>query len=136
MCILLINFWPIYQTQPLEVFCKTRCFYKLCKIHRKISAPEILFYKNCRPEARNFIKKEALAQVLFCEFCEISKNTVFTEHLLWLLLNIPLLCPTKISGIQNLPGVFMGCKMGTLARNGGKWTTITNIDILKVINTF
>ena len=28
----------------------------------------------------------------------------------------------------------MGCKMGTLARNGGKWTTITNIDILKVIN--
>ena len=23
----------------------------------------------------NFIKKETLAQVLFCEFCEISKNT-------------------------------------------------------------
>ena len=31
--------------------------------------------------ACNFIKKEALAQVFFCEFCEISKNTVFTEHL-------------------------------------------------------
>ena len=28
-----------------------------------------------------FIKKEALVQVLFCEFCEISKSTFFTEHL-------------------------------------------------------
>ena len=29
----------------------------------------------------NFIKKEALAQVFSCEYCEISKNTFFTEHL-------------------------------------------------------
>ena len=29
----------------------------------------------------NFIKKETLAQVLSCEFCEISKNTFYTEHL-------------------------------------------------------
>ena len=29
----------------------------------------------------NFIKKEALAQVFFCEFYEIFKNTFFTEHL-------------------------------------------------------
>ena len=28
-----------------------------------------------------FIKKEVLAQVFSCEFCEISKNTFFTEHL-------------------------------------------------------
>ena len=33
-----------------------------------------------------FIKKEALTQVFSCEFCEISKNTFFTEHLRWLLL--------------------------------------------------
>ena len=32
--------------------------------------------------ARNFIKKESLTQVFSCEFCEISKNTFFTEHLL------------------------------------------------------
>ena len=31
--------------------------------------------------AGSFIKKEALAQVFFCEFCEISKNIFFTEHL-------------------------------------------------------
>ena len=28
-----------------------------------------------RPQACNFIKKETLAQVFSCEFCEISKNT-------------------------------------------------------------
>ena len=30
----------------------------------------------------NFIKKEPLAQVFSCKFCEISKNTFFIEHLL------------------------------------------------------
>ena len=32
---------------------------------------------------RNFAKftGKHLAQVFFCEFCEISKNTFFTEHL-------------------------------------------------------
>ena len=32
-------------------------------------------------EACNFIEKETLPQELSCEFYEISKNTVFTEHL-------------------------------------------------------
>ena len=30
-----------------------------------------------QPEACNFIKKETLAQVFFCEFCKILKNTFF-----------------------------------------------------------
>ena len=34
-----------------------------------------------KAEACNFVKKETLAQVLSCDFCEISKNTFFTEHL-------------------------------------------------------
>ena len=33
------------------------------------------------PQACNFIKKETLTQVFFCELCEISKKTVFTQHL-------------------------------------------------------
>ena len=33
-----------------------------------------------------FIKKETLAQVFSCEFCEISKNTFVIEHFWWLLL--------------------------------------------------
>ena len=34
-----------------------------------------------------FIKKETLAQVFSSEFCEISKNTFFTEHLWATVLN-------------------------------------------------
>ena len=31
--------------------------------------------------ACNFFKNETLAQVFSCEYCEISKNIFFTEHL-------------------------------------------------------
>ena len=33
-------------------------------------------------QACSSIKKETLAQVFSCEFCEISKNTFYTKHLL------------------------------------------------------
>ena len=32
-------------------------------------------------QENNFLKKETPAQVFSCEFCEISKNTFFAEHL-------------------------------------------------------
>ena len=61
-----------------------------------------------------FIKKETLAQTFSCEFYEISKNTFFTEHLRWLLLELffrryPLrICLNPIQG-----GLFRGCsRMG------------------------
>ena len=41
----------------------------------KTLAPESLFKESFRPEPSNFIKREALAHVFSCEFCEISKNT-------------------------------------------------------------
>ena len=31
--------------------------------------------------AYDFTNKETLVQVFSCEFCEISKNSFFTEHL-------------------------------------------------------
>ena len=37
--------------------------------------------QSLRHEACNIIKKETRAQVFPCEFCEISKNLFFTEHL-------------------------------------------------------
>ena len=40
-----------------------------------------LFFKKVAGAACNFIKKETLAQVFSCEFCEISKNIFFTEQL-------------------------------------------------------
>ena len=39
--------------------------------------------------ACNFIKKESLAQVFSCEFCEISRNTFFTELLRTTAFTIP-----------------------------------------------
>ena len=38
------------------------------------------------PESCNFIKKDTLTQLFFYEFCEISENIFFTEHLRRLLL--------------------------------------------------
>ena len=61
------------QKQPLEVFYKKRCSQKIGKIHRKTPLPE---------------PQETLAQVFSCEFCEISKTTLFTEHLRWHLLTL------------------------------------------------
>ena len=44
-----------------------KVFLENSKIQRKTPVPE--------SQAYNFIKKETLAQVFSCEFCEISKNT-------------------------------------------------------------
>ena len=52
-----------------------KVYLKIHKIHKKTPALE--------PQAKacDFIKKETLPQVFSCEFCKISKNTFFTEHL-------------------------------------------------------
>ena len=43
----------------------------------------------------NFIKKEILAQVFSFEFCEISKNTFFTENIWATASVIPFMVPLK-----------------------------------------
>ena len=52
-------------------------FLKISQNSLEKSLPEPFFNKvaGC-----NFIKKEALAQVFSCGFCEMFKNTFFTEH--------------------------------------------------------
>ena len=47
---------------------------------------QIITWLQKQPPKVFFIKKETLAQVFSGEFCEISKNTFFIEHLWWLLL--------------------------------------------------
>ena len=47
----------------------------------------------------NFIKKEALAQVFSCEFCQISKNTFLKEHL-WATASVRCLDTLKYSTFQ------------------------------------
>ena len=50
------------------------------KMFLKISqnSQKSTFATDC-PQVCNFIRKETLAQVFFCKFREISKNTFFTE---------------------------------------------------------
>ena len=75
--------WQSLILVKLQVFCKKRCSQKgVRKIHRKTR-------QSLRPKAKkkaSSCKKETPAQVLSCEFCEISKNTSFTEYFRTLLL--------------------------------------------------
>ena len=50
----------------------------------------LFFNKVARAQACNFIKKEALAQLFSCEFCENFKRIFLTEHLWRLLWSIHL----------------------------------------------
>ena len=60
---------------------------------------------NHRPEACNFIKKETLAQVFSCEFCEIYKNNFYHRTPLvaasGVLINFAILEPfsNKVAGL-------------------------------------
>ena len=58
-----------------------KVFLNISQNSRENACARVSFLIKLQAEARNFIKKEALAQVHSCEFCEISKNTFFTECL-------------------------------------------------------
>ena len=48
-------------------------------VNKQKQPPEVFYEKNF--EACNLIKKETVTHVTCCEFCEIFKNTFYTEHL-------------------------------------------------------
>ena len=52
------------------------------------SHPKVFYKKGVLRNlaACNFIKKETLAQMFSCEFCELLRTPFFIEHLWWLLL--------------------------------------------------
>ena len=56
-------------------------FLNISQNSQENTCARVSFLIKFEAEACNFIKKETLAQVLSCEFCEISGNTYFTEHL-------------------------------------------------------
>ena len=64
---------------------------KFRKIHRKAPVSESFFNKVAGLRPAILLKKK-LWHIFSCEFCEISKNTLFTEHLRWLLLILWLSC--------------------------------------------
>ena len=64
------------QKQPPEGFCKKRC-----SVKKGVLRNFAKFIGKHLCQGLFFNKKDTLAQVFSCEFCEISKNTFFTEHI-------------------------------------------------------
>ena len=62
-----------------EVFCENGVLENITKFTGKYLCQSLLFDKvaGLRSEVCNFIKKDTLAQVFSCEFCEIFKNNLF-----------------------------------------------------------
>ena len=69
------------QKQPPEGFYNKKLFLEISQISQENTCARVSFLIKLQSWACNFIKKESLAQVLSCEFCEISKNTFHTEHI-------------------------------------------------------
>ena len=81
----------MFRSSRPEVFCKEGVLRDFAKFTGKHLRKGLSFNKvaDLRPEACNFIIKEALAQVLFCEFfCEFLRTPFFIEYPWWLLLYI------------------------------------------------
>ena len=62
------------------MFCRKGVLRNFTKFRRKHLCQSLLFNKVAGLRLATF-KKETLRQVFSCEFCEISINTNFTEHL-------------------------------------------------------
>ena len=63
-----------------------RCFVKIGVLRNfaKFTGKHLFggsFLIKLQPGACDFIKKDSVAQVFSCKFCDISKNTLFLEHL-------------------------------------------------------
>ena len=57
------------------------------------------------PDACNLIEKDTLAEVFSYDFCEISKNTFFTEHF-WTTASKNILVKTKVFKSQIIRQIF------------------------------
>ena len=72
----------IYRSSHQRCSVRKGVLRNFAKFTRKHLCQSLYFNKvaTLRPEAYNFIKIETLAQGFSCEFCEISKNISFIEH--------------------------------------------------------
>ena len=67
------------QKQPPEMLCE-ESVHRISQNSQKNARVRVSFLIKLQSETCNFIKKETLALVFSCEFCEIFKNNFFTEH--------------------------------------------------------
>ena len=84
ICIALVSIWggtlawKRLKFSMLDV-CVSPCYESTRSSYQRCFLRKGVLRKD--PEARSFIKKEALKQIFTFEFFEISKNTFFREHL-------------------------------------------------------
>ena len=64
------------ENQQLKVSYKKK-FFKISENSQENTWHQSLFLIKLLASARKFIKREALAQVFYCEFCKTFKNTSF-----------------------------------------------------------
>ena len=62
-----------FRISCTEVFCK-KVFFEISQHSQENTCATVSILIKLQAQAWNFIKKEILAQVLSCEFCEISEN--------------------------------------------------------------
>ena len=75
------------KTEAVAQRCSVkRVFLKISQNSQENTCATFSFVIKFQAEAYNFNKKDTLEQVFSSEFCEISKNAFFIEHLRWLLL--------------------------------------------------
>ena len=84
----------MHKVITLSIYCikrkREKKEYSISECINRLSTPrqfyhEVIFdpreHNKQSPQACSFIKKETLAQMFFCKFCEIFKNTFFIGHL-------------------------------------------------------
>ena len=69
------------KKQPPEVFWKKDILRNFTKFTGKHLCQSLFFNKVAGLRPETLLKKETLAQVFSCKFCQISKNAFFTEYL-------------------------------------------------------
>ena len=103
----------IFRSSRLEVFCKKGVLRNFAKFTEKHLC-QSLFFNKIAGTACNFIKKETLPQVFSREFCEISKNTFYTEHLRWLLWNFRRTSEEKVTSYTQTIHRMLQSRLGKL----------------------
>ena len=78
-----------HQKQPPEVFCKKRCSYKFCKIHRKTPVPEYLFNKVVYLGPATLIKKRLWHRCFPVTFVKFLRTSILENTSGQLLLTHP-----------------------------------------------
>ena len=75
LCPLKLKIDMLHQEAVFRRCSVNKVFLEISQNSQENSCIRVSFLIKLQAEACNFIKKETLAQVFSCEFCEISKNT-------------------------------------------------------------